>query len=169
MNCACGFRVWQLCYNNNNRGRKGKDRWTQLLSLLPSLLLIPLAYSEHRQNSIAVIIDLCIALIQACVGTNLPRCSHLYPQLILASSSLPSISSISEMSIYLPLHPQFLFPCQSSRCSFEIAFLLHYSFQALSTFVSIFMLPFSWYAPRASRLSISQKCLVLFFHGYFPS
>lgn len=90
MNCACGLGVWQLCYNNNNHGRKGKDRWTQLLSLSPSLLLIPLAYFEHRQNSIAVIIDLCIALIQECVETNLLLCSHLYPKLIPASPSLPS-------------------------------------------------------------------------------
>lgn len=168
MNCACGLAVWQLCYNNNNCGRKGKDRWTQLLSLLPSLLLIPLAYSEHRQNSIAVIIDLCIALIQVCVETNLVLCSPLHPQFIPASSSLPSILCISEMSIYLTLHPQFLFPCQSSRCSFQIAFILHYSFQALSTFVSIFMLPF-WYEPQASNLSVSQKCLLLFFCSYFPS
>lgn len=167
MNCACGLGVWQLCYNNNNCGRKGKDKWTQLLSLLPSLLLIPLAYSEHRQNSIAVIIDLCIALIQVCVETNPLLCSPLHPQFIPASSSPPSILHISEMSIYLTLHPQFLFPCQSSRCSFQIAFILHYSFQALSTFVSIFMLPFR-YVPQASSLSILQKCLVLFFYGYFP-
>lgn len=169
MNCACGLGVWQLCYNNNNCGRKGKDKWTQLLSLLPSLLLIPLAYSEHRQNSIAVIIDLCIALIHVCVETNLLPCSPLHPQFIPASSSLPSILllCISEMSIYLTLHPQFLFPCQSSRCSFQIAFILHYSFQALSTFVSIFMLPFR-YVPQASSLSILQKCWVLFFYGYFP-
>lgn len=104
MDCPFG----QLCNNNNNRGRKGKDRWTQLLSLLPSLLLILLAYFEHRQNGTVVIIDLCIALIQACNETSLLLSSHLDPQLKPASSSLPSILHNSEMSIYLTLHPQSL-------------------------------------------------------------
>jgi len=105
MDCACG----QLCYNNNNRGRKGKDRWTQLLSLLPSLLLILLAYFEHRQNGTVVIIDLCIALIQACNETSLLLSSHLHPQLKPTSSSVLSILHNSETSIYLTLHPQSLY------------------------------------------------------------
>lgn len=159
MNCACGER----CYNNNNRSRKGKDRQTQLLSLLPSLPLVPLAYFEHRQNGTVVIIDLCIALIQLALKQACCWVVTCFPGWLKpASSSEPSILHISEMSIYLPLHPQSLSLVSLAGVLFRLlSFLITHRgpFLLLCPFLCF---PLSWYVPQASSLSISQKCSVLF-------
>lgn len=93
----------------------------------PSLLLITLAYFEHRQNGVVVIIDLCIALIHACVETSLLLCnsfiSPAHTCLFFPSFDLTYL--LDEHLSYFAL--LFLFCCQSSRCSFQIAFILHYS------------------------------------------
>lgn len=96
-------------------------------ALAPLLLITP-AHSEHRQNGPAVIIDLCIALIQVCVETSLLPCNSF---LSLAYTCLPvpafdlTYLRDEHLSYFALL---FLFCCQSSRCSFQIAFILHYSF-----------------------------------------
>jgi hypothetical protein len=97
-------------------------------SVLPSLLLITVAYFEHRQNGVAVIIDLCIALIQACVETSWLLCNSFISLAHTASSFFSfdlTYLQDEHLSYFTPL---FLFCCQSSRCSFQIAFILHYSF-----------------------------------------
>lgn len=95
---------------------------------LPSLLLITLAYFEHRQNGGVVIIDLCIVLIQVCVETSLLLCNSFISlaHTCLFSPSFHLAYLQDEHLSYFAL--LFLFCCQSSRCSFQIAFILHYSF-----------------------------------------
>lgn len=95
---------------------------------LPSLLLITLAYFEHQQNSVAVIIDLCIALIQAGGKTSLLLCNS-FISLAYTCFLFPSFHLAYLQDEYLSYFVfMFLFSCQSSRCSFQIAFILHYSF-----------------------------------------
>lgn len=131
----------------------------------PSLLLITLAYSEHRQNGVAVIIDLCIALIQLCVETSLLLCNSFISLAHTCLFPLPSILHISKMSIYLTL-----LSCSSSVVSlagvlFRLLsfFIIH--FGPLSTFVAIFILLFVYTSGfKAIHLSktLGTICLWLF-------
>lgn len=97
--------------------------------LLPLLLLTTFAYFEHRQNGVAVIIDLCIALIPVCVETSQPLCNS-FISLAHACLFLPPFDLTYLQDEHLSYFTLlFLFSCQSSRCSFQIAFTLHYSCQ----------------------------------------
>lgn len=116
----------------------------------------------------AVIIDLCIALIQACVETRPLLCNSFislaHTCLFFSSFDLAYLQD-EHLSYFALLS---FFCCQSSRCSFQIAFILHYSFWVLSTFLSIFILLFTFYTSQVPEPSICQKCLLLFVCGYFP-
>lgn len=122
-------------------GKKWKDRWTQL----PGLTVAPPDYSclfwASTKNGVAVITDLCIALVQACVETSLLLCNS-FLSLAHTCFLFPSFDLTylrDEHLSYFAL--LFFFCCQSSRCSFQIAFALHYSCWVPSTPVSIFSFP----------------------------
>lgn len=116
----------------------------------------------------AVIIDLCIALIQVCVETSLLLCNSfisLAHTCLLFSSFDRTYLQDEHLSYFALL---FFFCCQSSRCSFQIAFILHYSLWVPFHFCVHFILLFPSHVPQTREPSICQKCLVLFVCSCFP-